>query len=265
MDVLTLDGSYGEGGGQILRTALSLSVVTARPFRLSSIRAGRHNPGLLPQHLSAVRAAATSSGTKSVWRTRLTEPALPRWAISATSKAYEPDLGGCVGEAELADVALTHDPQLCKPVLVTTRTGLGMPKTEIGQWRAETGAARPPVQSRKSRICRPETRARQPNTGKCRGFSRTRKSHRRDRTGWLRMQSLSDRSRVPNSLLAGNLQGIFTVLGSVSSEGATKWLRLRWFLGNSLLHGAGNFRACFGTEQGIQNRRTGNFVSLHVS
>ena len=61
MDVLTLDGSYGEGGGQILRTALSLSAVTARPFRITSIRSGRHNPGLLPQHLSAVRAAATIS------------------------------------------------------------------------------------------------------------------------------------------------------------------------------------------------------------
>ncbi len=62
MDVLTLDGSHGEGGGQILRTALSLSAVTARPFRLTSIRAGRHNPGLLPQHLCSVRAAATISG-----------------------------------------------------------------------------------------------------------------------------------------------------------------------------------------------------------
>ncbi len=62
MDVLTLDGSHGEGGGQILRTALSLSIITARPFRLINIRASRRNPGLLPQHLSAVRAAATISG-----------------------------------------------------------------------------------------------------------------------------------------------------------------------------------------------------------
>ena len=62
MDVLTLDGSHGEGGGQILRTALSLSVVTMRPFRLISIRTGRRNPGILPQHLSAIRAAATISG-----------------------------------------------------------------------------------------------------------------------------------------------------------------------------------------------------------
>jgi len=62
MDVLTLDGSYGEGGGQILRTALSLSTITTRPFRLANIRAGRRNPGLLPQHLSAVHAAAAISG-----------------------------------------------------------------------------------------------------------------------------------------------------------------------------------------------------------
>ena len=62
MDILTINGSYGEGGGQILRTALSLAVLTARAFRLVNIRAGRRNPGLLPQHLSAVRAAAAISG-----------------------------------------------------------------------------------------------------------------------------------------------------------------------------------------------------------
>jgi RNA 3'-terminal phosphate cyclase (ATP) len=62
MTGLILDGSYGEGGGQILRTALSVSVITGRAFRLINIRAGRRNPGLLPQHLSAVRAAAEISG-----------------------------------------------------------------------------------------------------------------------------------------------------------------------------------------------------------
>jgi RNA 3'-terminal phosphate cyclase (ATP) len=60
--VLVLDGSHGEGGGQILRTALSLSTTAARAFHLVNIRAGRRNPGLLPQHLSAVRAAAAISG-----------------------------------------------------------------------------------------------------------------------------------------------------------------------------------------------------------
>jgi RNA 3'-terminal phosphate cyclase (ATP) len=55
--VLILDGSRGEGGGQILRTALGLSIVTGRPFRIEKIRAGRSKPGLLRQHLTAVRAA----------------------------------------------------------------------------------------------------------------------------------------------------------------------------------------------------------------
>ena len=53
-----LDGSHGEGGGQILRTALSLSLLTGRPFRMTSIRANRDKPGLRPQHLKAVEAAA---------------------------------------------------------------------------------------------------------------------------------------------------------------------------------------------------------------
>jgi RNA 3'-terminal phosphate cyclase (ATP) len=56
--MLEIDGSRGEGGGQILRTSLSLSALTGRPFRLINIRANRTKPGLRPQHLTAVRAAA---------------------------------------------------------------------------------------------------------------------------------------------------------------------------------------------------------------
>ncbi len=55
--MLTIDGSYGEGGGQILRTALSLSMITGEPFRIERIRAKRRKPGLLRQHLTCVRAA----------------------------------------------------------------------------------------------------------------------------------------------------------------------------------------------------------------
>jgi RNA 3'-terminal phosphate cyclase (ATP) len=55
---LTLDGSHGEGGGQILRTALSLAVATNRPVTIMNVRAGRPRPGLQPQHLTAVRALA---------------------------------------------------------------------------------------------------------------------------------------------------------------------------------------------------------------
>jgi len=53
-----LDGAYGEGGGQIIRTALSLSAIGGRPFRLTNIRARRENPGLRAQHVVAVRAVA---------------------------------------------------------------------------------------------------------------------------------------------------------------------------------------------------------------
>ena len=56
--MVELDGSHGEGGGQILRTALSLSMVTGRPFRIERIRSRRSRPGLLRQHLTAVQAAA---------------------------------------------------------------------------------------------------------------------------------------------------------------------------------------------------------------
>jgi RNA 3'-terminal phosphate cyclase (ATP) len=55
---VVIDGSYGEGGGQVLRTSLALAVFTGQPVRIEHIRAGRKKPGLRPQHLTAVRAAA---------------------------------------------------------------------------------------------------------------------------------------------------------------------------------------------------------------
>lgn len=58
METILLDGSQGEGGGQILRSALALSMITGAPFRIERIRARRPKPGLLRQHLTAVNAAA---------------------------------------------------------------------------------------------------------------------------------------------------------------------------------------------------------------
>jgi RNA 3'-terminal phosphate cyclase (ATP) len=62
--MLTIDGSQGEGGGQVLRTSLALSLVTGTPFRIERIRAARRTPGLLRQHLTAVRAAAEVGGAE---------------------------------------------------------------------------------------------------------------------------------------------------------------------------------------------------------
>jgi RNA 3'-terminal phosphate cyclase (ATP) len=56
--MIRIDGSFGEGGGQIVRTSLALSLVTGQPFMIHKIRAGREKPGLMRQHLTALNAAA---------------------------------------------------------------------------------------------------------------------------------------------------------------------------------------------------------------
>ncbi len=56
--MIVIDGSYGEGGGQVLRTSLALAVLTGQTLQIERIRAGRPKPGLAAQHLTAVRAAA---------------------------------------------------------------------------------------------------------------------------------------------------------------------------------------------------------------
>jgi RNA 3'-terminal phosphate cyclase (ATP) len=55
--LIEIDGSFGEGGGQILRSSLSLSMYTQQPVSIKNIRAGRKKPGLMRQHLTAVKAA----------------------------------------------------------------------------------------------------------------------------------------------------------------------------------------------------------------
>ncbi|MEJ7597077.1 MAG: RNA 3'-terminal phosphate cyclase [Kofleriaceae bacterium] len=62
--LVEVDGSRGEGGGQILRTSLALSVITGRPLRMHNIRAGRAKPGLRRQHLACVEAAARLCGAE---------------------------------------------------------------------------------------------------------------------------------------------------------------------------------------------------------
>lgn len=59
--LIKIDGSFGEGGGQILRSSLALSIITGKPVSIEKIRAGRKEPGLRPQHLTSVKAAAQIS------------------------------------------------------------------------------------------------------------------------------------------------------------------------------------------------------------
>ena len=65
-ELVQIDGSFGEGGGQILRTSLALSMITGRPFVMHSIRANRDTPGLRRQHSTAVRAAARVCGGSAI-------------------------------------------------------------------------------------------------------------------------------------------------------------------------------------------------------
>jgi RNA 3'-terminal phosphate cyclase (ATP) len=62
--MLKIDGSQGEGGGQVLRTSLALSAITGTPFSIEQIRAKRDKPGLLRQHLTGVRAVAALCGAQ---------------------------------------------------------------------------------------------------------------------------------------------------------------------------------------------------------
>jgi RNA 3'-terminal phosphate cyclase (ATP) len=64
MELIELDGSTGEGGGQILRTSLALSMCTGRPMAIQRIRAKRPKPGLMRQHLTCVQAAVAVCGAK---------------------------------------------------------------------------------------------------------------------------------------------------------------------------------------------------------
>ena len=62
--MIEIDGAAGEGGGQLLRTSLALSMCTGQPFSMNRIRAGRAKPGLMRQHLGCVIAAAEISGAQ---------------------------------------------------------------------------------------------------------------------------------------------------------------------------------------------------------
>ncbi len=91
--MLVINGAYGEGGGQILRTALSLATILVRPVCIENIRTNRQNPGLAAQHLTAVRAAAM------ICEARLTGDKL-----SSTRLIFEPQSAPIAGFYEF-DVA----------------------------------------------------------------------------------------------------------------------------------------------------------------
>jgi len=104
--MVVIDGSTGEGGGQVLRTALTLSVLTGQPVEVHNIRAGRPKPGLRPQHLTAVHAAAAICGAR-VEGAELDSQAL-RFAPQGPAQAgrYAFDVAQIAGQGSAGAVGL---------------------------------------------------------------------------------------------------------------------------------------------------------------
>jgi len=92
LEPIVIDGSMGEGGGQILRTAVALSAVTGRPIRVINIRAKRRNPGLRPQHLTAIRALAEITGAR-VRGARVGSMEIEFWPGPVRGGSYEFNVG----------------------------------------------------------------------------------------------------------------------------------------------------------------------------
>jgi RNA 3'-terminal phosphate cyclase (ATP) len=131
--MLLINGAYGEGGGQILRTSLALAAILHQPIRIENIRAGRKNPGLAAQHLTSVRAAAMICDAKlagdELGSTTLTfipqSDAIPGFYEFDVSDARE---GGSAGAATL--VLQTVLPPLARassPSTVTVKGGTHVP------------------------------------------------------------------------------------------------------------------------------------------
>ncbi len=154
--MLTIDGSYGEGGGQILRTALALSTVMDRPVLIEKIRAGRRNPGLQAQHLAGIKAlaeitraevegAAIGSISLRFVPTQIAHGAY-RWdvgtagAISLVLQAVLVPLAFAPAESHITITGGTHVPwsppfPYVEQVLLPTLQGMGLRVSlRLGRW-----------------------------------------------------------------------------------------------------------------------------------
>jgi hypothetical protein len=111
MTPLTLDAAHGEGGGQVLRTALALAVALGRPVVLRDIRRRRPRPGLQPQHLTVVRALAAIADadvTGDALGSRQssdTEPALPLMAPMSERQSPARRLRGVKASAVMPETS----------------------------------------------------------------------------------------------------------------------------------------------------------------
>lgn len=120
--MVKLDGSHGEGGGQILRTALTLSLLTGRPFQIRNLRANRAQPGLRAQHLAAVEAAAALGGTVSGARLGARELVFRPGAVDASDRTIDIGTAGATALV-LHTLHLPLALRAAGPVRLTLRGG----------------------------------------------------------------------------------------------------------------------------------------------
>ena len=136
-DFIEIDGSQGEGGGQVLRTSLTLSAITGQPVRLEKIRAGREKPGLKRQHLTCVKAVAEICGANvSAVEVGSSELEFVPGAIKGGDYRFDV---GTAGSVTL--VAQTVLPVLLKadvPSTVTITGGTHVPFAPIWEFFVET-------------------------------------------------------------------------------------------------------------------------------
>ncbi len=124
--MIVIDGSMGEGGGQILRTALGLSAVLGKPVRIINIRAGRPNPGLRRQHMVAVRAVAELSGAR-VRGLRLGSTVLEFEPDGLRSGRFRFDIGTAGSVTLVFQALMPLLPFLPGPVEIEIRGGTDVP------------------------------------------------------------------------------------------------------------------------------------------
>lgn len=132
MQTVEIDGSAGEGGGQILRTALSLSLLTQTPFRIVRIRANRKPPGLRPQHLACVRGAEAISESRSEGA-RVDSDVLEFWPGAVKPGDYLLDIGSA-GSTPLLLQCLFFPLSLRGGGTLTLRGGTHVPHSPTYQY-----------------------------------------------------------------------------------------------------------------------------------
>jgi RNA 3'-terminal phosphate cyclase (ATP) len=169
--MLVIDGSQGEGGGQVLRTSLALSLVTNTPFRVENVRARRSRPGLMRQHLTAVRAAAEVGhahvsgdevGSKQLeFRPREVHPGDYRFSVGTAGsvtlvfQTILPALMGADAPSLIMFEGGTHNPmappfeflsRVYAPLVAKMGVGLGLELQRAGFYPAGGGRFRAVVQ-----------------------------------------------------------------------------------------------------------------------